>query len=392
MRILFSSVGNYGHIYPLLPLAIAARADGHEVVFGTGERFHPILLAAGLEPVAAGTSVPEAFMEAAGSEAFRSEAGHATAASELTPEVLQALSLKAFGSVLPRHVVADLAPHIERFRPDLIVHEVQNPGAGFAAELAGIPALCHGNGRFPADVEEAALIAELRATAADLGVTVPAEQAFTLGNPYLDICPPSLQDPALLASSHPRLELRPVPFAEPGELPDGVVGGDRPLVYVTLGTALGAAEVLRTAIEGLAALDVRVLVSTGPTVEIAALGELPSDVTALPWVPQADILPHTALIVHHGGAGTTLASLGAGLPQLVLPQGADNFSNAAAIRTAGAGEQLFGADLTAEAVTTTVRKLLADESYRDAAKSVAAEIAAMPAPAEVAKLLPNYVH
>ncbi|MGH8919006.1 MAG: glycosyltransferase, partial [Actinomycetes bacterium] len=194
MRILFASVGNFGHIFPLLPLARAARAAGHEVAFATGEQFHQTLSEAGFEPVTAGRSVPEAFIEAAGGRAFLEAHGGEVGAQDVPPEVLANLHIKVFGSVLPRWVAADLAPVFESRRFDLVVHEVLNPGAGFAARLAGVPALAHGVGLLAHDHEAERLQQEILATAADLGVTVPAGQALTLGNTYIDICPPSLQD------------------------------------------------------------------------------------------------------------------------------------------------------------------------------------------------------
>ncbi|MFE0138673.1 glycosyltransferase [Streptomyces sp. NPDC059037] len=390
MRILFASVGNFGHVHPLLPLALAARSAGHEVRFATGEQFHPILSAVGLEPVTAGRSVPDAFIEAAGGQAFLESQGGDVHPSELPPEVLTALGVKAFGSVLPRSIAADLVAVFESFRPDLVIHEVMNPGAGFAARLAGIPALSHGVGRLVSVGEEALIQEELRVTAAELGVLVADDQVRLLGHPYVDICPPSLQDADFIASGYPRIAQRPVPFDEPGELPAALAGSDRPLVYLSLGTALGSAAVLRTAIEGLAPLDVRVLVATGPTVGVDELGELPAHTVAVPWVSQAEVLRHASVVVQHGGSGTMLAALAAGLPQLFLPQGSDQPTNAEAVRALGAGEVLGHGELAPEAVTLKVKALLSDDSYRQAARRVADEIAAMPSPEEVAAGLSTY--
>jgi hypothetical protein len=44
MRVLFASLASVGHTYPLIPLAIAARAAGHQVRFAAG------LYAEDLEP------------------------------------------------------------------------------------------------------------------------------------------------------------------------------------------------------------------------------------------------------------------------------------------------------------------------------------------------------
>jgi MGT family glycosyltransferase len=165
-----------------------------------------------------------------------------------------------------------------------------------------------------------------------------------------------------------------VPFTLP-------VSGRR-RVYVTLGTvSYGAVEVLRRAVLATAAHDVDVLVAAGPSGDPALLGELPTNVRVEKFVPQAEVLRHVDLIVHHGGAGTMLGALAEGLPQLVLPQGADHPFNAAAVERAGAGRTLPNEAQTPETLEEAVGALLAEGPERLAAKTIAAEIAAMPAPA-----------
>ncbi|MBP2337595.1 UDP:flavonoid glycosyltransferase YjiC (YdhE family) [Saccharothrix coeruleofusca] len=383
MLILFSSLGTYGHTYPLLPLARAARQQGHEVLYATTEELHPTLRALDLTPVTAGMPLEEAFALASGGAQFPPVGPPPTQGESLE------LAAKAFTEVLPRRLAADLAPVLADRRPDLVVHELGAPGAGLAARVAGVPALCHGFGRVGPALTWEAVTGQFADVAAELGVALPSEHAFLVGHPYLDICPPSWQDKAFTPASG-RLPLRPVAFAEPGELPAGVAEHDRPLVYLTLGTAFGHADVLRGALAALSALDVRVLVAAGPTVQVEALGEVPENVLVRQWVPQARVLPHADLVVHHGGSGTTLGALAAGVPQLVLPQGADQFDNGAALAEAGLGEQLLGQEVTAEAITERARALLADEVVRAAARAVAAEIATMPSPEEVAARLHEY--
>lgn len=392
MRVLFASLGNYGHIFPLVPLAQAAQAAGHEVWFATSDQFHPILEKADLRPVTGGPSVPEAYIEAAGGQAFLEANGGAVQASDIPPDVLAGLGVKAFSSVLPRSVSADLARAFDSVRPDLVVHEIYNPGAAFAAVAAGVPAVCHGIGRVSYDATMDPLFQqELFATASDLGVADKIGQSRTLGNPFIDICPPAIQNEDFLASGVQQITQRPVSFAEPGELPASVTQGEGPLVYLSLGTVLGSAELLRTAIDGLLPLHVRVLVATGPVVEPAALGELPDRVVALPWLPQPEALRHATAVVHHGGQGTTLASLAAGLPQLILPQPGDGPGNAAAVHATGAGSYRLAEEVSSEAVEAEMRTLLADGAHREAARAVAREIEAMPEPAETVARFPEFV-
>jgi UDP:flavonoid glycosyltransferase YjiC (YdhE family) len=139
--------------------------------------------------------------------------------------------------------------------------------------------------------------------------------------------------------------------------------------------------VLTTAIRGLAALGAPVVVATG-RVRPEDLGRVPDHVTLRTWVPQAEVVSHAGLVVHHGGSGTTLGALAAGVPQLVLPQGADQFANAEALLAAGAARRLLPGELSADAVAEQARKA---SSCRAAARAIAEEIAGMPSPHEVAR-------
>lgn len=376
VHVLFSSLPAHGHTFPLLPLARAAAARGDRVAFATGADFQPLVAKLGFDGVEAGMTMAEAFGQAV------AELGVAVDFADPEDQGGKRAVGRVFGHVMPSRVAADLGPALDRLRPDLVVYEIANPGAAIAAKARGIPVLAHGIARgeiadmFPGFAEQLAEVA------AGHGVDTAADPLL-LADAYLDIYPLSLQQ----RPRPSRVPLRPVPFAEPGELPAWVAAHDEPLVYLTLGTAFGKADVLRTAIDGLAALPVRVLVAAGPQVDAAELRDVPASVTVLPWVPQADLLPHADLVVHHGGSGTTLGALGAGLPQVLLPQGADQFINAEALTSAGIGRTLRGAD--AAAVTEAAGALLADDHARAAAREVAAEIAAMPAPEAVAAELRN---
>jgi UDP:flavonoid glycosyltransferase YjiC (YdhE family) len=118
---------------------------------------------------------------------------------------------------------------------------------------------------------------------------------------------------------------------------------------------------------------------------------VPDHVTVARWVNQADVLPHCAAVVSHGGSGTFLGALGLGLPQLCLPQAADQFRNAAAAVTTGAGLALAPDAATPEAVRDAVRRILLEDGFRGAAAGLADTIQAMPGPAEVVTVLERLV-
>lgn len=128
----------------------------------------------------------------------------------------------------------------------------------------------------------------------------------------------------------------------------------------------------------------RVLVTVGPDGDPAVVGPQPPRVRVERYVSQALVLPHCNVVVSHAGSGTVLATAALGLPQLCLPQGADQFLNAAAVESAGSGISLMPTDGNADAVRDAVARLLVEPSFSAAAGRVSGSIASMPSPDDVA--------
>ena len=78
-----------------------------------------------------------------------------------------------------------------------------------------------------------------------------------------------------------------------------------------------------------------------------------------------------------------LGALEAGRPQLLLPQGADQFMNAELIPAVGAGRALVNDAQAPGAIREQVAAMLGDSAEAATARRISAEIAAMPAPEEV---------
>lgn len=388
MRILVAALGSPGHSFPLVPLALALRDEGHDVTFATGDDTRAAVAGAGLEVVVAGSGLGPAFREAIVRRGLTER--------PTDREEIFSVAAEVFGEVLPRGVVADLLPWFDEHRPDLVISETADPGAALVAARHDVPVVVHSFGRRA----PGALPMSGRVTAAlaALGAGIGAghlEVGAPLGPVYLDICPPSLQaapDPSL-GSAPLELALRPTPWNPVVAFTPQVTGGR--WVYVTLGTAMGDAGVLRRAVEGLRRLDVDVLVATG-SVEVGELADLDTDgVQVEPFVPQADLFAAAppALVVHHGGSGTTLATAAAGIPQMFLPQGADQFLNAEAVQSVGAGRLLPASAVgDAEAFVEAAGAMAARGApQRAPARALAAEIAAMPSPADVAADVARWV-
>ncbi len=186
------------------------------------------------------------------------------------------------------------------------------------------------------------------------------------------------------------------PAAAP--LPDWWPGDARPLVYATLGSVVGhtplAPRAFATALEAVRDLDARVLVTVGHAFDASALGAVPANVRVEPWVPNADVLAACDLVVCHGGSGTTLGALRAGVPLVVCPLFADNERNGAMVAASGTGLAVRRLDASLDARPDPSRsgelhdaavRVLADDGFRRAARAVAAACAAAP-PADAALL------
>ena len=349
MRILFTACPMVGHVNTLLPLALAARRAGHTVAFATGVDLVERVEQAGLTAWSVGPTFGDAGWPP------RSPLDFLNAAEKRC---------------------VDLLPRAERFRPDVVVYEETEAAGPIAAARTGARAVRHGLGIAAGGTGDgtggglgafAPLLDDLGARwqVAHLAAQVQAA-------PYVSICPPSLAPPP---RANVRL-LRPTlaPPAPGDALPAALAALPHPhTVHLTLGTVFSAPGVLAAAVDGLLELPVNVVVTTGS----ASLPAQPPHVVVARYLPHALLLPRCDLVVSQGGAGILLGALANGLPQLVLPQGADQPANAAAVQRAGAGLAL--STVTAERVRAAAQELLTDPDYAARAREIRAEIAAMPA-------------
>ena len=175
---------------------------------------------------------------------------------------------------------------------------------------------------------------------------------------YVDPCPPALQNPEI-ADIAAVQRLRPTAgeahVAERSAWLDDLP--HRPNVYVTLGTVWNTdLDVFRLVIEALHD-HVNVIVTVGRQNDPATLGPQPSGVIIRSYIPQHELLPWCDAVVAHGGSGTVLGALAHGVPLLVVPQGADQWSNADMVVTAGAGQRLLRDELSIVAVRKCVLAL-----------------------------------
>jgi hypothetical protein len=291
---------------------------------------------------------------------------------------------RVFAEIGADDMIDDLVAAGEEFDPDVILFESCAFAAPLLGDLLDVPVVHHLFGpKMEAEVLELV----------DDAVS-PLWRSFGRRTPGLagvyrdltiEICPPSLEadhtaygERRFLRPSTPPIEERSV--------------AERPLVYATLGTVMNTAtDVFRDILSGLSDEPMDVVVTVGRDRDPTDLDPVPPNARVERFIPQATLMPRCAVVVHHGGAGTTFGCFAHGVPQVVIPQGADNFINAAMVERVGAGLTLLPDNVNPESIRGAVSATIHEPQFDAAARRIAQEIALMPGPDGVAQQLRAWI-
>ncbi|MBB4911547.1 nucleotide disphospho-sugar-binding domain-containing protein [Actinophytocola algeriensis] len=405
MRVLFAVSSWSGHYYPMVPLAWALRVAGHEVrvlcapsevdrVTGAGLTPVPLLADTDLTRHARALNLLE---ERAGHWPYREPPPHPELDGPVEPGTFDldawwAGAVRAERERLLRGVDAAQG-YALRWQPDLVVHDVVCYEGPLAAEAAGVPNVLHlwgptgaegtfgvlrGNGgaeQFTAAVAEQALVAAAGAEQAD--------RILTRAGHVLDPCP----DPVREHTTVRRLPIRYLPYNGSGAEPVLPPRSDRPRICVTWGRSgtrcFGPqTSKLPQVVAGAADLGAEVLL-LAPRADVEACGTLPESVRPMVEVPLHLVLPDCDAVVHYGSGGSTMTSVVAGVPQLAIPFTPAGVFLADRFAAVGCARTLPNYETDAAGVRAALGGLVHEPSYARAARDLAADAAAMPAPAEV---------
>ena len=152
-------------------------------------------------------------------------------------------------------------------------------------------------------------------------------------------------------------------------------------------------QLTRAAIEALLAEGFDVTVTTGDgDLARAIKGAHPTRVRVEQWVQLRELLKNCAMAVCHGGAGTVLSALAAGVPLVLMPSGAPSQQRmSAACEKGGVGRAVVWNGANGDDVRAAVREVTSDERFAVAATSMARELAAMPDPSIASAVLDRVV-
>jgi MGT family glycosyltransferase len=370
-RILLGAFGDPGHAFPMIALARALAARGHDVTVQTWERWRPGIEAEGLS-----------FATAPEYQAFPSG-----------PEPLD-----FYEAVV--HATRDTVPLVRELQPDVVVADILTLAPALAAELQDVPyatLIPHVNPHPPLGAPIYSIGARLPRTAAGRAfwrrASRPVENGLERGRCELNDVRDRVGLPPLahvhngtsrelaLVASFPQLEY---PRAAPPpnvhvvgpllwEPPTAAVElppGEDPLVLIAPSTSQDTEHrLLHAALRGLADAPVRVLATWNRRLPSRPL-PVPANARVLEWVSYAQVMPHCDVVVCHAGHGTLVRALSCGCAVVACPVAGDMNENAARVDWAGAGVRLPRRFIAPRPLRLAVERALEDGAMRARARAL----------------------
>ena len=430
-KILFISIPEFGHLNPLLSIALQMQTEGHEVQFliPGNAAIAPKIDQLNLDSLKTVAAVPKA-LQAQGLPVDLLPISlpltvQFWAAKNKAKRLSGYQELQCFLNNLPmglQHFTEQILRYIECNRPDAIASEFIFMAAYLAAEVAGIPCATLYNMGLPFRGKEIPPFGSglpIRPDYATIGAEFVRKEKALLRRfdrrtnrvrrhfGLADFPTEFLRQPYstwlnLIASAEaveaPRDNLTNTTFFvgpcfrnRAGQIcnfPFGKLRRDRYKVYVSLGTIFNnRLDVYQKIIHGLDRPEYQVIVSAGTAYQRLARETIPDNCLLLPEVPQVDLLPKIDLVVNHGGNNTVNETLAAGKPSIVVPIGGEHGDNASRVEYLGAGLRLALNHFEASDVLAKVRGIQTNPAFQIRATELQAALKLSRGPARAAALL-----
>lgn len=414
MKLLIVSPDYLSHALPLIQVGQAWRRHYGEAVVATGPATRPLVEAAqlGWSELRLGkgsnAGVIEARQQPAGEDEHLRAFFDATRSGPVATLLYQARSRRHDLLHEPDRVMDELAEILQKLKPDRVIVDHVAFGARLALYALGVepvsvvlghPSALPADGEVyglppawplavqPSQPELQALEHECRASVAELSEAAremlkrraPArpdmgDLTSRPGKSTIYVYPQALHDPQ---RKLPGKQIFIGSLTRTEDLGPVVPPSGRGLrVTAALGSFLSARDdVLATIVEAARTGGWRLALAHGSTPP-EKLGTLPPGALVARTIPQVALLPHTDLLIHHGGNGSLTEAAAAGVPMIVLPFSTDQFAAAAAVERVGAGKVLAPNTLTAAALLAAVDEVIsggAREKARELARSMLEE-------------------
>ncbi len=424
MKVLIATVPLTGHVHPMLLVARALVARGHEVRWYAARKFAPSIEATGARfaPMGAAHDWDDAEVEAA-LPALRGQRGLARVKVQLREMFIAPMNDQLRD--LDELAAADV--------PEVILADQAHLGAALLAERRGLPwvglgisafvfpsadTAPFGSARPPAKNDVDRKIYGLLNRLINRWLFREVNRAYWAGRvaaglpagdaTYFDVLAPDLfLQPTIPSFEYPRSDLpSQVRFLGP-LLPPAPRDGDvaarlpawwpelaaaraagRPVVLVTQGTlATDPRALIKPALRGLAGEDALVIATTGATPGDLGMAAWPANARVAPYIPYQALLPMVSVLVTNGGYGGVQMALGHGVPMVVAGGSEETPEIAARVAWSGAGIDLRTGRPWARTVRRAVRRVLTEPAFAARARVLAEECAQHDAPKEAVTLI-----
>ena len=162
----------------------------------------------------------------------------------------------------------------------------------------------------------------------------------------------------------------------PSALQDFLNSGTRPVI-ISFGSMGGtrATETTQILIEAVKLSGQRAVIQAGWG--NLQLPESPESICFVEYVPHHFLFRHGICVIHHGGAGTTASACRAGVPSIIIPHLADQpYWGRRLYKLGVATRPLYRCDMTAKKLARRIRKTTSSKLMTDKARALGEKISA----------------
>ena len=400
-RIVLSTFGSLGDLYPYLAIALGLKERGHAAIIATSATYRQTVVGLGLEFHPVRPDVPDPSQMSGKMRRFMDQ----RRGTELVIKewILPALRdsfddlMKAADSAdaIVSHTLTFAVPLVAELRSITWISTALQPGALFSvhdpplvaqtAPFVGAsflgPWFWRHYRRLVNGIAKG-WFAPLHALRAELGM--PLEETVPLLDGHSPLLVLALFSPLL---ARPQLDwpaktvATGFPFlTAPGEgtlppEPDAFLrAGSAPIVF-TLGSSavMTPGTFYDASIEAATRLRCRAVLMVGKDAPVRPRLGL-RDVLAVDYVPHAAIFPRAIAIVHQGGIGTTAEAMRSGRPMVVVPFAHDQPDNARRVERLGISRTIPRQQYTVRRAVSNLRRVLEDPIYARRAADVGRRI------------------
>jgi rhamnosyltransferase subunit B len=397
-KILLTTFGSYGDLFPYLAIGRELKTRGHEVTIGTSVSYRARVEDAGLgfHPIRPDVSLDNSELLA---YVFDQRRG-----SERVLRLVSSVVRESYEDTLAAARDADaIMTHPITFAAVIVARKLKLPW--ISSVLAPISFM---SAHDPPVLPPAPWLVKLRIFGpGPLGAifALGRKRALRWVRPVLDLANElgtetkgnpvfeGSHSPSLVLALYSELLAAPqpdwppnvvvtgFPFYDSGpesdlapELAAFVADGPAPIVFTLGSSAVGAAGAFyRDSLQCMVRLGGRAVFLTGSHAH-GLPDALPAGFLAWPYASHSQLFPRASAIVHQGGIGTTAQAMRSGRPMLVVPFAHDQFDNAERVRRLGAGEVLHRSRYSANRAERVLRRLLNEPAYASAASRVSKRI------------------